>query len=89
MYVHIGGEIVLLIPEIVSIFDARMIAGNPDNERFIERARAQGRMRVEVPPQDRKAVVVTTGGVYESAISPVTLVRRVTNASAELARQDG
>lgn len=89
MYVHIGGEVVLLIPDIVGIFDARMIAGNADNERFIERSRAHGRMRVEVPPHDRKAVVVTTGGVYESAISPVTLVRRVTNAEAELARQDG
>jgi hypothetical protein len=86
MYVHIGGEVVLLIPEIIGIFDARLIAGSPDNERFIERARAQGRMRVEVPPLDRKAVVVTTGGVYESPISPVTLVRRVTNAGVELAR---
>ncbi len=88
MYVHIGGEVVLLIPDIIGIFDARLIAGNADNERFIERARAQGRMRVEVTAQDRKAVVVTTGGIYESPISPVTLVRRVTNAGAELARSD-
>jgi Domain of unknown function (DUF370) len=86
MYVHIGGEVVLLIPDIIGIFDARLIAGNPDNERFIERARAQGRMRVEVPPEDRKAVVVTAGGVYESPISPVTLVRRVTHAGAELSK---
>jgi hypothetical protein len=89
MYVHIGGEVVLLIPEIVGIFDARMVAGNPHNEHFIERAKTQGRMRVEVPSQDRKAIVVTVGGVYESAISPVTLVRRVANAGAELARQEG
>jgi hypothetical protein len=41
-----------------------------------------------VPPQDRKAVVVTTGGVYESPISPVTLVRRVTYAGIELSRQE-
>lgn len=88
MYVHIGGEIVLLIPDIIGIFDARLIAGSPDNERFIERARAQGRMRVEVPPQDRKAVVVTTGGVYESPISAVTLVRRVTHAGVELSRPE-
>jgi hypothetical protein len=88
MYVHIGGEVVLLIPDIICIFDARLIAESPDNERFIEQARAQGRMRVEVPPQDRKAVVVTTGGVYESPISPVTLVRRVTYAGIELSRQE-
>ena len=88
MYVHIGGEVVLLIPDIIGIFDARLIAGNSDNERFVERARAQGLMRFEVPVHDHKAVVVTTGGVYESAISPVTLVRRVTNAGTELARSD-
>jgi hypothetical protein len=88
MYVHIGGEVVLLIPDIIGIFDARLIAGSPDNERFIEHARAQGRMRVEVARQDRKAVVVTTGGVYESPISPVTLVRRVTNAGVELSRPE-
>lgn len=89
MYVHVGGEVVLFIPEIVGIFDARLIEGNAENERFMERSRAQGRMRVEVPPGDRKAIVVTTGGVYESAISPVTLVRRVTNARSELSRQEG
>ena len=89
MYVHVGGDVVLLIPDIVGIFDARMMEGSPDNERFMERARAQGRMRVEVPHRDRKAIVVTTGGVYQSAISPVTLVRRVTNAGAELSRAEG
>jgi Domain of unknown function (DUF370) len=88
MYVHIGGEVVLLIPEIIGIFDACLIAGSPDNERFIEHARAQGRMRVEVPKDDRKAVVVTTGGVYESPISPPTLVRRVTHAGVELSGQE-
>jgi hypothetical protein len=89
VYVHVGGDVVLLIPDIVGIFDARMMEGSADNERFIERARAQGRMRVEVPRGDRKAIVVTIEGVYESAISPVTLVRRVTNAGAELGRAEG
>jgi len=89
MYVHVGGDVVLLIPDIVGIFDARMIEGSADNERFLERARAQGRMRVEVARKDRKSVVVTIGGVYESAISPVTLVRRITNAGVELGRPEG
>jgi hypothetical protein len=88
VYVHVGGDVVLFIPDIVGIFDARMIEGNADNERFLERARAQGRMRVEMPRDDRKAIVVTIGGVYESAISPVTLVRRITHAGVELGRQE-
>jgi hypothetical protein len=88
VYVHVGGDVVLLIPDIVGIFDARMIEGSADNERFLERARAQGRIRIEVPRGDRKAIVVTIGGVYESAISPVTLVRRITHAGVELGRQE-
>ncbi len=79
MYVHLGGEVVVPIQEIIGIFDSRLIEGNEDNLRFLEIARAQGRMRVEIPREERKAVVVTTGGVYTSAISSLTLVRRVMN----------
>lgn len=86
MYVHLGGEVVVAIPEIVGIFDARLIDGNEDNERFIELARVQGRIRAEISRQDCKAVVVTTGGVYQSAISSATLVRRVSNARWALGR---
>ena len=79
MYVHLGGEVVVPIQDIVGIFDARMVDGNADNQRFLELARAQGRMMAEIPEEDRKAVVVTTDGVYASAISSLTLVRRVMN----------
>ena len=79
MYVHLGGEVVVPIQEIIGIFDSRLIEGNEDNLRFLEIARAQGRMRAEIPREERKAVVVTTGGVYTSAISSLTLVRRVMN----------
>ena len=79
MYVHLGGDVVVPIQEIIGIFDSRLIEGNEDNLRFLENARAQGRMRAEIPREERKAVVVTTGGVYTSAISSLTLVRRVMN----------
>lgn len=79
MYVHLGGDIVVPINEIIGIFDSRLIAGNADNQRFMELARAQGRMRAEIPSGEWKSVVVTTGGVYTSAISSLTLTRRVTN----------
>lgn len=79
MYVHLGGDVVVPIQEIIGIFDSRLIEGNEDNLRFLENARAQGRMRAEIPREGRKAVVVTTGGVYTSAISSLTLVRRVMN----------
>jgi len=79
MYVHLGGEVVVPIQDIVGIFDARMLEGNEDNQRFLESARTHGRMVAEIPVGDRKAVVVTTDGVYTSAISSLTLVRRVMN----------
>ncbi len=79
MYVHLGGDIVVPINEIIGIFDSRLVEQSPDNQRFMEMARAHGRMRAEIPSGEMKAVVVTTGGVYTSAISSLTLTRRVMN----------
>ncbi len=79
MYVHLGGEVVVPIQEIIGIFDARLIEGNEDNQRFMDLARSHGRMRAETASGDRKSIIVTTGGVYTSAISSLTLVRRVTH----------
>ncbi len=89
MYVHLGGEVVVPIQEIIGIFDARLIEGNDDNQHFMDMARSQGRMRSETAPLDRKSVVVTTGGVYTSAISSQTLVRRVMNVQWGLGSADG
>jgi hypothetical protein len=79
VYVHLGGDVVVPINEIIGIFDARMMEGSGDNQRFMEIARSSGRMRSDVPGNDRKSVVVTASGVYTSAISSLTLMRRVTN----------
>lgn len=89
MYVHLGGEVVVPIQEIIGIFDARLIEGNDDNQHFMDMARSQGRMRSEAAPLDRKSVVVTTGGVYTSAISSQTLVRRVMNVQWGLGSAEG
>ena len=77
MYLHLGGDVVVPIREIVGIFDARLLAGNEDNQRFVDAAQAQGRIRAEVALAECKAVVVTTAGVYTSAISSLTLQKRV------------
>lgn len=77
MYVHLGGDVVVPTAEIVGIFDARLLEGNEDNRRFMEAARRAGRVRSEIPAADWKAVVVTSTGVYTSAISSLTLQKRV------------
>jgi hypothetical protein len=79
MYVHLGGDVVVPIQEIVGIFDSRLLQENEDNQRFMEAARRHGRIRSEVPAADTKAVVVTATGVYTSAISSLTLQKRVTH----------
>ena len=79
VYLHLGGSVVVPIQEIVGIFDSRLLQDNDDNRRFIESARSLGRIRSEVPQADCKAVVVTATGVYTSAISSLTLQRRVTH----------
>lgn len=79
MYVHLGGDVVVPIQEIVGIFDSRLLQENEDNQRFMEAARRHGRIRSEVPEDDTKAVVVTATGVYTSAISSLTLQKRVTH----------
>lgn len=89
MYVHLGGGVVVAIQEIIGIFDARLIEGNDDNQRFMEMAHSQGRIRAEIPREDRKSMVVTTEGVYTSAISSLTLVRRVMNVQWGLGSAEG
>jgi extracellular matrix regulatory protein B len=89
MYVHLGGDTVVPINEIIGIFDSRLIEQSPDNKRFMEIARSQGRMRAEVPAGEQKSVIVTTGGVYTSAISSLTLTRRVTNVQWGLGGSEG
>jgi len=79
VYLHLGGDVVVSFQDIIGIFDARLLEGNEDNQRFMDMARSHARIRSEVPKDDRKSVVVTTTGVYTSAISSLTLQKRVTN----------
>jgi hypothetical protein len=89
MYVHLGGEVVVPIQEIVGIFDSRMIQENEDNRRFMDICRSRGSLRSDIPKSDVKSVVVTVGGVYTSPISSMTLVRRVMNVQWGLSAVEG
>jgi hypothetical protein len=87
--VHLGGDVVVPIQEIIGIFDTRIIEGNDDNHRFLANAAANKRIMTEISDRDRKSIVVTTHGVYWSAISSLTLVRRVTNVQWGLSVSEG
>ncbi len=79
MYLHLGAGVVVALQDLVGIFDSRLLQENEDNQRFIASSRKSGRIMSEVPPADCKAVVVTTTGVYTSAISSLTLQKRATH----------
>jgi hypothetical protein len=89
VYVHLGGEVVVPIQEIVGIFDRKTIEDNDDNRRFISNARANKRVMTEIPEHESKSIVVTTYGIYWSAISSLTLVRRVMNVQWGLSGSEG
>jgi hypothetical protein len=80
VYVHLGGELVVAVTEVVAVLDARRAAGSAINDEFLRRAQASGRLRGQGPTAESKSVVVTRGGaVYVSGISPATLTRRMTH----------
>jgi len=78
MYVHLGGEMVVAVTEVVAVLDARHIAGSPINEEFVRLARAAGYLRGRGLTAESKSLVVTRDRtVYASGISPATLARRM------------
>lgn len=80
MYVHLGGELVVPVLEVVAILDVRLIEASEVNREFVERAAAAERLRGDGLTPECKALVVTRDRtVYTSGISAPTLVRRMTH----------
>lgn len=77
MYVHLGGDLVVRVTDVVAVLDARLLAGSEINREFVERSRAARRLRGDGPNEASKAVVVTSTAVIASGISPATLARRI------------
>jgi hypothetical protein len=77
MYVHLGGELVVRVTEVVALLDMRLLAGSDVNREFVERARAGGRLQGVGLTPDCKALVVTPTAVVTSGISTATLARRM------------
>ncbi len=81
MYVHLGGELVVAVREVVAVLDARLVAAAEVNQEFIDRAEAAGRVRGGVLTPACKSLVVTRDlTVYPSGIAPATLARRMTHS---------
>lgn len=78
MYIHLGGDLVVPIREVVAILDARLLEHSEKNRALVERAALTNNLKgIGIGP-DCKALVVTTGGIYTSGVSAPTLARRMT-----------
>lgn len=77
MYVHLGGDLVVAIREVVAIVDRRLIEHAEVNREFIDRALATKRVRGGGLTPECKALVVTKQAVFTSGISVPTLARRM------------
>jgi hypothetical protein len=74
MLIHIGGDTLVWLREVIGIFDAQA-QKNPATAEFLQRVRNEGRMET-VEQGEVKSFVLTDTKVYESPISPQTLRRR-------------
>ncbi|MGH2436310.1 MAG: extracellular matrix regulator RemB [bacterium] len=80
MYVHLGGEVVVPVLEIVVVLDIRLVRASEINRELVGRAVAEKRLHGGGLDSDCKAIVITTQGrVYTSGISAPTLTKRMTH----------
>lgn len=81
MYLHIGGDCVLLLSDIVGIFDMDNTSISKITRGFLQQAE-KSRLTETVSAELPKSYVVTRTKVYISPISPATLEKRA-NLSAD------
>lgn len=79
MYVHLGGDLIVAVNDVVAILDARLLQAAEINREFADRAMGTKRLWGDGITPGCKSLVVTTAGVFTSAISAPTLARRMTH----------
>lgn len=69
MYLHIGGEMVIPLKEIVAILDYEKILQSPVNKEF-------WRAKNKAPQGTKSCIITKDNKIYYSPISSLTLARR-------------
>ncbi len=77
MFLHLGGDLVVAVADVVAIVDCRLLEHAEVNREFLDRALAADRIRGGGLTPDCKALVITPKAVYTSGISAPTLARRM------------
>ncbi|OLD61334.1 MAG: hypothetical protein AUI83_00990 [Armatimonadetes bacterium 13_1_40CM_3_65_7] len=79
MYVHLGGELIARVTDIVAVLDVRLVTSSDINQEFVDKAGAVKRLLGNGLTPDCRALVVTKTAVITSPLSPATLARRMTH----------
>ncbi|MBI3998202.1 MAG: DUF370 domain-containing protein [Armatimonadetes bacterium] len=75
MFVHVGGDVVVDVREVVAILDVRQLDRAPDARALLKRVAE----RLEDPAEMHaaRAIVVTTRGLVATPTAPATVARRM------------
>lgn len=75
MYIHLGGEKIVRVAELVAIFDVSIEQSSKLSKQFV--AGARKRKNVEtIGEEEPKSIVITEQKIYYSPISSSTLKKR-------------
>jgi len=77
LYIHLGGEKIVRVSEVVAIFDVSIQQFSKLTQQFLEHLR-QAKRAETIGDEEPKSIVVTADKVYYSPISSATLKRRTT-----------
>ncbi|WP_059050455.1 extracellular matrix regulator RemB [Paenibacillus senegalimassiliensis] len=75
MYIHLGGEKVILSSELVAIFDITIEKSSKISKQFIQHALKEKNV-VRIGEEEAKSIVVTQDEIYYSPISSATLKKK-------------
>ncbi|MNP55318.1 hypothetical protein D3C76_1499540 [compost metagenome] len=75
MYIHLGGEKVILSSELIAIFDITIEKSSKISKQFIGHALEEKKI-VRIGEEEAKSIVVTQNEIYYSPISSSTLKKK-------------
>lgn len=75
MYIHLGGEKVILSSELVAIFDISIEKSSKLSKQFVSHALKEKKV-MRIGEEEPKSIVVTKNTVYYSPISSATLKKK-------------
>jgi extracellular matrix regulatory protein B len=88
VFIHIGGDEMVRLRDIIGIFDIHIKDSTDFPKLFPGNDKKSPLMIVEAPGGEIKSVVLTDGHIYLSPISSLTLKRRADNLYRDIESQE-